>query len=119
MPRFWTTSFARRRARELRANMTEEEVMLWVWLREMPVKFRRQVPLGPYICDFVAYGPRLVVEVDGEQHADSEHDRVRDAYLRRLGFRVLRVWTHEVRYEIDQVLDDIALAVDDPTFLSP
>ena len=92
--------------------MTDEEVRLWVCLKhDLPWKFRRQEPIGPYICDFVCYPKRLVVEVDGVQHADSPRDRVRDAYLAGLGFRVVRVWNGEVVCHLEEVLDQIVGAL--------
>ena len=92
--------------------MTDEEVRLWVCLKhDLPWKFRRQEPIGPYICDFVCYPKRLVVEVDGVQHADSPRDRVRDAYLAGLGFRVVRVWNGEVMCHLEEVPDQIVGAL--------
>ena len=94
--------------------MTDEECRLWVCLRhDLPWKFRRQEPIGPYICDFVCYPKRLVVEVDGVQHADSPEDAVRDAYLERAGFRVVRVCNDEVMLRLDEVLEQICAALDE------
>jgi very-short-patch-repair endonuclease len=75
-------------------------------------KFRRQEPIGPYICDFVCYPKRLIVEVDGIQHAASTRDARRDAYLSSLGFQVLRFWNGEVQRELEAVLDTIAAALE-------
>src|SRR5947209_2191545 len=96
----------RQRARELRdrprgrrANPTPAERRLWSMLRDrrMPsVKFRRQHVIAPYLVDFVSLERWLVVEADGSQHADNIADLERDAYLRRLGFRILRFWNNEV-----------------------
>ena len=70
--------------------MTEPETQLWFVLRhDLPWKFRRQEPIGPYICDFICYPKRLVVEVDGVHHAESVTDPTRDAYLASLGFEAL------------------------------
>ena len=80
---------------------------------EVSWKFRRQEAIGPYICDFVCYAKRLVVEVDGVQHADSPEDAVRDAYLARAGFRVLRVWNSDVMLRLEEVLEQIAGALDE------
>jgi very-short-patch-repair endonuclease len=92
--------------------MTPEECRLWFCLRhDTPWKFRRQEPIGPYICDFVCYPKRLVVEVDGEQHADNPKDAVRDAYLEKAGFRVLRVWNSDVMFRLEEVLDQISAAL--------
>jgi len=90
--------------------MTEAERRLWRGLRMRQMagfKFRRQVPLGPYIVDFVCLEARLVIEVDGGQHAGSEHDRVRDAWLEAQGFRMLRFWNSEVLGQTHDVLERI------------
>ena len=83
------------RARQLRRQATDAERVLWQWLRGRRldgIKFRRQVPLGPYFADFLSEEARLVVEVDGSHHTpDSRRDRVRDAWLRLAGLRVLRL----------------------------
>ena len=94
--------------------MTESECRLWVCLRsDFDAKFRRQEPLGPYICDFVCYSHRLVVEVDGSQHLDDPNDVERDRYLRRIGFRVVRVSSSDVMAHLDDVLEHVASAIDD------
>jgi len=77
--------------------MTPEELIVWHVLRhDFPEKFRRQTPLGPYIVDFLCFSHRLIVEVDGVQHADSAADAPRDDYLRSLGFEVIRVGNWDV-----------------------
>ena len=94
------------RARELRRNSTDAERRLWSRLRAKRLgawKFKRQHPIGPYIVDFVCHAARLVVEVDGGQHADSEHDLKRDAWLRSEGYAVLRFWNHDVLRGTDVV----------------
>jgi very-short-patch-repair endonuclease len=83
-------------ARRLRREMTAPETMLWRSLRNRGIaaKFRRQVPIGPYVADFACVAARLVVELDGRPHESAqrqEHDRYRDAWLARQGWRVLRV----------------------------
>ena len=81
-----------KRARELRSNMSNAEYRMWFWLRRqnMGVRFRRQVPFGPYFLDFYASAVRLAVEVDGDQH-DPEHDRCRDEYLAKQRVKVIRI----------------------------
>ena len=66
-------------------------------------KVRRQIPIGRYIVDFVCLYPRVVVECDGGQHADSGYDAVRDAWLRGRGFKVVRLWNTEVLPEPEHV----------------
>ena len=99
------------RARTLRSRLTDAERKLWYALRDRRfagVKFRRQVPVGPYVADFLCYEARLVIEVDGGQHADSESDFRRDAFLNKLGYRVIRVWNNEVLGNLDGVLQMLA-----------
>jgi len=106
MPRVPRRSYSTRLSRSLRKTMTEEEARLWVVLRhDFNEKFRRQEPIGPYIVDFVCYEHRLIIEVDGVQHAESERDHKRDAYLADVGFRVLRVWNGDVMHDLDLVTD--------------
>ncbi len=94
----------------MRREMTEAEDRLWRELRGRRldrIKFRRQVPIGPYIADFACLDARLIVELDGTQHAESRRDTVRDAELERRGFRVLRFWNDEVLRELTSVCDTI------------
>jgi very-short-patch-repair endonuclease len=96
-------------AKELRANATPAERRLWYWLRQRPLgyKFRRQVPLGPYIVDFACYEARLIIEIDGQFHAHQEADVTRERQLRAFGWRIVRYWNRDVRLNLDGVLADI------------
>src|SRR5690606_16779366 len=103
-------------------NLTEAEQLLWKHLRSRRFgghKFRRQQPLGPYVVDFVCFGSRLVIEADGGQHLDSEHDRARDAWLAAAGFRVLRFWNHEILTETQAVLARIHRVLELPPLTPP
>ena len=94
-------------ARALRASMTDSERKLWSRLRseQLGVKFRRQHPLGNYIADFACLDPRLIIELDGSQHADQvAYDVKRDAFFRAHGFAVIRFATDEPLKNIDGVL---------------
>ena len=98
-------------AKKLRRRMTDAEQHLWWKLRANQLngaKFRRQHPLGAYIADFVCFEARLIVEVDGGQHAESRTDRVRDEWFRSQGYRVLRFWNNEVLSQTRAVLERIA-----------
>ena len=89
----------RDRARQMRADPTPAERRLWSMLRDRrigDVKFRRQHVISQYIVDFACLERAQIVEADGGQHADSISDQRRDAYLRSLGFRVLRFWNNDV-----------------------
>ena len=102
-------------ARKLRANMTDAERKLWHELRRRSmfgVRFRRQVPLGRYIADFVCFEHSLVIEVDGSQHqAPDSGDEERDAWLNSQGYRVLRFTNVEVLMHRDIVLQTIAAQI--------
>jgi very-short-patch-repair endonuclease len=101
-------------ARVLRRNATQAEGIMWRLLRDRRfggVKFRRQVPIGPFIADFASIEHRLVVELDGGQHADSATDVRRDRFLKSEGWRVLRVWNNEVMRNREGVLEAIHSAL--------
>jgi very-short-patch-repair endonuclease len=72
------------------------------------MKFVRQEPVGPYIVDFVCREHRLIIEVDGGQHCDSERDAIRDRWLRDHDYKVLRFWNNDVIENTDGVLETIA-----------
>jgi very-short-patch-repair endonuclease len=101
------------RARQLRKAMTPHEVRLWVRLRDLKplgFRFRRQVPLGPYVVDFACYQSRLVIEIDGGQHGRQDHSRrdaERDTNLTGGGFKVLRFWNDEIWSNADGVVATI------------
>ena len=103
-------------ARGLRRRPTEAERLLWRHLRLRQVggyRFRRQQPLGPYIVDFVCLEKRLIVEVDGGQHAAQvEKDAQRAAWLEADGFRLLRFWNSEVLQDTQAVQETIRAALD-------
>jgi len=88
------------RARELRRDGSRAERICWELLRDRRlngVKFRRQHPIGPYFADFACISRKLVVEIDGEQHAfQVEADTRRTKSMEREGWRVLRFWAAEV-----------------------
>jgi len=85
------------RARAPRTNATREERKMWELLSRYRPKFTRQLPIGPYIVDFACRQAKLIVEIDGGQHSESQRDRVRDEWLRQQGWTVLRVWNNDVR----------------------
>jgi very-short-patch-repair endonuclease len=102
---------AKARARAMRREPTEAERKLWYALRDrrmQALKFRRQAPVGPYIVDFLCLAHRLVLEADGSQHAESERDVARDAWLARAGYRVLRFSNRDILMARESVLATIA-----------
>ena len=101
------------RARSLRRDATDAERELWQRLRNHQLagaKFRRQVPVGHYIADFLCADARLIVEVDGGQHSDAA-DAARTAWLEAQGFRVIHFWNNDVLSNPEGVLMRIAEAL--------
>jgi very-short-patch-repair endonuclease len=98
-------------ARILRTCQTLAEQRLWYHLRAhrfMDLKFKRQKPMGQYIADFVCVERRLIVELDGGQHSETEaYDQQRDAWLRSQGYTVLRFWNNDVMQNLEGVLEQI------------
>jgi very-short-patch-repair endonuclease len=112
------SSRQRSRARALRRDMTSVERRIWSRLRAhrfQGFSFRRQAPIGPYIVDFLCPDARLIIEIDGGQHAlETNRDAVRDAWLREQGFVVLRFWNNEVLTNLSGVLHRVAEALRQP-----
>ena len=102
-------------AKALRSNQTEAEQRLWYHLRAhrfMGLKFKRQKPMGRYIVDFVCMEQRLIIELDGGQHAGQvAYDQQRDAWLHSQGYTVLRFWNNDVMQQLEGVLEQIRLAL--------
>jgi very-short-patch-repair endonuclease len=117
----WSQILPNENARALRKRLTPQEVKLWVKLRELKplgFHFRRQAPVGRYIVDFTSFGARLVIEVDGGQHATHagiQSDDARDTFLRSQGFRVLRFWNSDIDQNLSGVMESIAIALSAPT----
>ncbi len=99
-----------RLAQNLRNNMTKEEVILWQHIRNRQIentKFRRQQQIGAYICDFVSFERRIVIELDGGQHNQNSQllkDETMDAWLTSKGYKVLRFWNNEINNNLENVL---------------
>ncbi|MET7013500.1 endonuclease domain-containing protein [Uliginosibacterium flavum] len=103
------------RSRALRLDMTLAERLLWRALREQfpdEPRFRRQHPVGNYIVDFACIQARLVIELDGGQHAEAlDYDAVRTHQIEQAGFHVIRFWNNEVLENIEGVMQKIAEAL--------
>ena len=103
------------RARELRQNNTDAERWLWQRLRSRQLlgqKFRRQVPVGQYIVDFLCRECKLVVEIDGSQHQlQADYDDRRTQFLESQGYQVVRYWNNEVLQQGEAVLESIIQAL--------
>jgi very-short-patch-repair endonuclease len=102
-------------AKQLRRNLTPFEWRFWYAVKNRQLagaKFRRQVPVGPYIADFLCISARLIIELDGSQHgdaADADADRTR--YLEAQGYRVLRFWNNDVAANLEGVLRAVELTL--------
>jgi very-short-patch-repair endonuclease len=102
-------------AKKLRRNETDAEKILWRYLRNRQCggyKFRRQVPIGSYVVDFLCIDARLVVELDGGQHAEAvAQDAERTKFLESLGYMVIRFWNDEVMGNVAGVFDSLTLTL--------
>ena len=97
-------------AKKMRRDPTDAEAAMWRLLRDRRLavfKFRRQVPFQNLILDFVCFAKRIVIEIDGSQHALSERDKNRDALLEAEGFQIARYWNNDVLQKPSSVLEDI------------
>ena len=107
-----------RHVRTLRHQQTDAERLLWGRLRRRQLggfKFRRQHQIGLYICDFASLDVRIVVELDGSQHAEHlAYDGRRDSFLRSAGYRVLRFWNVDVVAHFDDTVETIFEALRRP-----
>ncbi|KAA0683408.1 crossover junction endodeoxyribonuclease RuvC [Roseomonas genomospecies 6] len=106
------------RARILRRDSTDVEKVLWQRLRngQLGAKFRRQEAIFGYTVDFVSHDHRLIVELDGGQHADrAEQDMRRSRLLEQAGFRVLRFWNNDVNENLEGVLSTIKARLEETT----
>jgi very-short-patch-repair endonuclease len=102
-----------RLARRLRRNSTLAEGRLWKYPRSRGLggfKFIRQQPIGPYVVDFVCRECRLVVEIDGGQHAIDNRDAIRDKWLADHRHRIMRFWNNEVLGNTEGVWETILAA---------
>ncbi len=102
-------------AKRMRQSPTDAEAQLWRYLRAgrlIEHKFKRQQPIGEYIVDFVRFAQKLVIEVDGGQHADNlAYEAMRTRWLQSQGFKVLRFWNDDVLQRRKLVPDEIVRAL--------
>ncbi|TMJ21881.1 MAG: endonuclease domain-containing protein [Alphaproteobacteria bacterium] len=112
-----TAKRVRNFAKKMRREPTDAEAAMWRLLRDRRLalfKFRRQVPFQNFILDFVCFDQRIVIEIDGSQHASSERDAARDAVLTSENFRVSRYWNNDVLQRPSEVLEDILAKLAEP-----
>lgn len=104
------TRFVMHLTRILRRNLTPWELKLWLIVKNRGIKnakFRRQVKIGPYVVDFLCPAAKLIIELDGGHHGDSDNqikDQIRQKYLENLGYKVLRFWNNEISENLDGVV---------------
>ncbi|HMJ93114.1 MAG TPA: endonuclease domain-containing protein [Allosphingosinicella sp.] len=101
----------KKRARDLRNNSTDAEQRLWGELRQFRPRFTRQFVIGNAIADFACRKAKLVIELDGGQHSDSDADARRTETLQKLGWQVMRFWNHDVLENTDGVMETVVAAV--------
>jgi very-short-patch-repair endonuclease len=107
-------------AKELRKSQTNAEGLLWYYLKNKQLggyKFKRQQPIDKYIVDFVCFEKKLIIELDGSQHNEDKnikHDKIRDSFLRSLGFTILRFWNDEIFTNCFNILDFILHKLENP-----
>lgn len=113
-------------AKELRKNLTEPEELMWFLLRDRhfcDLKFKRQVPFGKYIADFICLEKKLIIELDGSQHLEEKnilHDEERTTYIEKEGYKVIRFYNSELYDNLEGVLEKIyQTAFGDAKFPSP
>ena len=100
-------------AKMLRKNMTTQEKKLWYYLRNNSfygLKFRRQVPIGTYIVDFVCENKKIIIQLDGGQHNENkniEYDNERTKFLESKRYKVLRFWNNDIDNNLISVLEKI------------
>ena len=106
-------------SKNLRNNSTKEEIILWQFLKQkqLGVKFRRQQPIGKYIADFVCFEKKIIIELDGGQHNETqniEKDKIRDLFFNQNGFKVIRFWNNEIHQNLDGVIGKIQTEIKCP-----
>ena len=115
MTHYRVSPINRGNARKMRKAMTDAELKLWNEIRAhrlMGLAFRRQMPIAGYIVDFACAAKKLIVELDGSQHARAEvsaSDTAREAKLVALGWTILRFWNDDVIRDIDNVCQHIVI----------
>ncbi|MGB3897510.1 MAG: DUF559 domain-containing protein [Mesorhizobium sp.] len=103
------------RARQLRHGDNMAEAILWTELKASKLgghKFVRQMPIGPYFADLACRSAKLIIELDGSQHADSEYDRRRDEFMQAQGYSILRFWSHDALKRLPSVCETILAALE-------
>ncbi len=111
------TKHVKNLVRGMRQNLTPQEVKLWQHVRkeQLGVKFRRQFPIdSKYIADFACVEKKLIIELDGSQHAEKQQDQERTLYLEDNGFTVLRFWNNEIDHNLTGCLEEIRKFLNQP-----
>jgi very-short-patch-repair endonuclease len=103
------------KAKKSRRLQTDAESLIWhrIRNRQLGHKFRRQAPIGIYTVDFLCIELKLVIEIDGGQHAENQKDEIRTEFLNGLGYKVIRFWNNDVLENIEGVLNTLRNALHD------
>ncbi len=103
----------------MRNNPAPAEAILWLYLRKSGLnglKFRRQQPVGKYVVDFLCCSKKIIIELDGGQHSENqEYDKVRDEFLAKEGYKVIRIWNNQIFNNIEGVIEYIKTCIESPT----
>lgn len=117
--KFKHTRTQKQNAKDLRNNPTQPEQILWSYLKKSQLnglKFRRQQPIGKYIVDFLCCSKKLVIELDGGQHCETEeYDKTRDNFLETEGYKVIRIWNNDIYDNIEGVMEYLNNITTSPT----
>ena len=109
--KFKHSKIQKQNAKNMRNNPAQAEAVLWSYLRKnglYGLKFRRQQPIGKYIVDFLCCSKKIIIELDGGQHSESqEYDKIRDEFLVQEGYKVIRIWNNQIFDNIEGVMDSI------------
>lgn len=103
-------------SRKLRKDETPWERILWMHLKSgrfLGLKFKRQLVIGPYMYDFSCFEKKLIIELDGSQHLTKEisiKDKEKEAFVKKLGYRVIRIYNNDIQNNLEAVLESIRIA---------
>ena len=117
--KFKHSKIQKQNAKNMRNNPAPAEAILWLYLRKSGLnglKFRRQQPVGKYVVDFLCCSKKIIIELDGGQHSESqEYDKIRDEFLVQEGYKVIRIWNNQIFDNIEGVMEYINTFIESPT----
>ena len=117
--KFKHSKIQKQNAKNMRNSPAPAEAILWLYLRKSGLnglKFRRQQPVGTYVVDFLCCSKKIIIELDGGQHSENqEYDNIRDEFLKKEGYKVIRIWNNHIFNNIEGVIEYIKTCVESPT----